>query len=229
MLISPPARTEEAQALMQTLPGGGLSAVTHVVIPNLSPEHWFHAPEWAPFLAGGGRGATLWMPPGLLEGRATASLFNGRERVSAMRAAYGAVGVLPDTPGEGRPLPGLEGEVEAVAFNEGSGAFTEVTLRLVDYDATVFTDLAFAAIDHPPSPLYGRFGHQVTGMDGKLGCPIAFPMLLKDREAGAAWLRVLRGWSSSRLLCAHFDPLVRDGRTQLHNAFGFMMDGASGA
>ncbi|KAG2433111.1 hypothetical protein HYH02_012814 [Chlamydomonas schloesseri] len=221
MLISPPTRTEEAEALLQTLPGGGLSAVTHVVIPNLSPEHWFHAPDWAPFLAGGGRDVTLWTPSGLLEGRATASLFNGRERVAAMCAAYGAVAVLPAQPGGG-PLPGLEGEAEAVTFYESTGLFTECTLRLVDYDASVFTDMAFAAIEHPPSAVYGKIGSQVAGIDGKLGCPIAYPMLLKDREGGKAWLAVLQRWNSSSLLCAHFDPLVRDGKTQLRNAFGFM-------
>ncbi|KAG2488802.1 hypothetical protein HYH03_012602 [Edaphochlamys debaryana] len=221
IFISPPARTEEAAALLAAaVAAEGLGPPAHVLVPNLSPEHWYHAADWAADCA---PGAKLWVPPGLLEARSTAGLLDGQQRIRATVDAFGGrVGVLP-TRG---PLPGLEGEVEVATFVEGTGSFIESAVWLARHKAVYFADLAFAAYDHPvaPNPILGA-GSQITGVLGRLGCPAVYLMMLKDRAVAQAWLDTVLRWRPERLLSGHLDPVVGSADMELRRCFGFLLEG----
>ncbi len=57
-VINPIAFTEEASALLDSIPGS--ERVEHVLLTSVSPEHWYYAPDWAGRFAG----ATVWTVPG---------------------------------------------------------------------------------------------------------------------------------------------------------------------
>ncbi|EFJ46874.1 hypothetical protein VOLCADRAFT_92621 [Volvox carteri f. nagariensis] len=230
MLINPPAATEEAVALLRSLTGGDPDGsrgegsvaggcgpcVEHVVCINLSPEHWYNAPDWAPYCSSN---ATLWTVPGLLQGRSTASLLGGPERVRLMKEVYGRVLELPDA----GPLPGLESEVEVATFHESGGWFSESTLWLRDHRAVVFGDMGFAAYDYRPSNALSVQMAKMVGIYQRLGCPVIYVMLQKDPRAARAWLdRVLR-WEVDKVLCSHLDALVVEGAAEIRRCFGFLL------
>ncbi|GFR44236.1 hypothetical protein Agub_g5365, partial [Astrephomene gubernaculifera] len=126
-------------------------------------------------------GATLWVVPGLLEGRGTASLLGGPEKVRQMKVAYGRVAVLPDA----GPLPGLEAEVVAATYRGPWGLFCESSLGLRDPGAVVLADLAFGVYEHP---VRWELGAKLAGIHRRLGCPLVYPLMRAQPAAGRAWL-----------------------------------------
>ncbi|KXZ49047.1 hypothetical protein GPECTOR_23g133 [Gonium pectorale] len=216
LVISPPARTEEAEALLESLPGG-CAAVEHVVLPNLSPEHWIHAAGWASKFASD---ATLWVVPGVLEGRSVAGLAGFPQQAAQLRSAFRRITSLPDS----GPLPGLGGELAVSTFHEGWGLFSEAVLLLRDARAIVFSDMAFAIYDHPVSPLVGREVSKLVGIYRRLGAPLATPMMRKDPAAGRAWLETVLSWDFDTVLPGHLDPRVGPGgKDAVRECFGFLL------
>jgi hypothetical protein len=60
-LVNPPAATEEAVALVRAVEAASGARLQHVVILSLFPDHWYGAPDWAPYCA---PDVTLWVVPG---------------------------------------------------------------------------------------------------------------------------------------------------------------------
>lgn len=59
-LHTPIAPTEECLQLICSIPG----EVAHIVLPNLSPEHWYYAPAFVREFPA----ASVWLCPGLMDG-----------------------------------------------------------------------------------------------------------------------------------------------------------------
>ncbi|PRW55989.1 glucan endo-1,3-beta-D-glucosidase [Chlorella sorokiniana] len=125
LLVSPIAPTAEALSLLAGLGG----RVSHIVLPSSSPEHWFYGPA----LSNAFPDATVWVVPGLLEGKGLPVPFLG-QMTASMRPRCKALGV-DQLPAE------LQGQVESELLT--APFFIEAAVVLPQHGALLLADTGF--------------------------------------------------------------------------------------
>lgn len=116
------------------------------------------------------------------------------------------------------------GQVQSVVFEDSWGLYAEATLYLADHRAVLFADLAFGGYGHKAldSNLLSSGLGSLVGINRRIGCPVAYPLFMKDRHLAAHWLRAVDAWPYDTFLCSHVTPVLRQPRQDFRRAFNFV-------
>ena len=191
-LIGPIAPTQEFLDMITSFNKG---PVSHIIVPNTSPEHFLYAPA----VANAFPEASLWVCPGFMEGKGVplpgrSLLFGGARN----RGQIKSMGVDP-WPAE------LEGELEAVVFDVPF--FMEAALCLTKHRTLMLADTAICLSASDPEyanlPSTGLALAKQIGLYDRLG-PVTRVVFEKYSEQGKAWVNnVLEKCDFDMIVPAH--------------------------
>ncbi|MEW5313952.1 MAG: hypothetical protein WDW38_005482 [Sanguina aurantia] len=220
LVNSPVSLTGEVKTMLQQIPG----TVRHIVLPNVSPEHFIYGGDWAAAYPH----ATFWVAQELMDGKGVAASA-GLKVVEQMKAQNVKICILQDgAPAElgerwRRTRSKLE-DASVCIFRDSGGALSEATLYFPEHGAITMADLAFAGYQNkqmdsnPISALFGKF----AGVYRRLGSPAAFLVMLKERSVATNWRNTVRSWEWDTIWTSHLDPVVIDGRMEFDRCFKFL-------
>jgi hypothetical protein len=103
---------------------------------------------------------------------------------------------------------------------QGAPRLNEVVFFHAETRTLVLTDLAFNVARHKTAG--ARLFYFVVGAAGRFGPHRLVRLLIRDRRAARASLRVILAWDFDRVIVSHGDVLERDGRHRLTAAFAFL-------
>jgi hypothetical protein len=205
LLVSPIAPTAEALSLLAGLGG----RVSHIVLPSSSPEHWFYGPA----LSNAFPDATVWVVPGLLEGKGLPVPFLG-QMTASMRPRCKALGV-DQLPAE------LQGQVESELLT--APFFIEAAVVLPQHGALLLADTGFKldAAEYGYISSGNIAAAEKAGVWDRLG-PITRIVFEKYPKEGRAWCDALLAKEWHTVIPAHASAPVRDGRAAFKSCFDFL-------
>jgi hypothetical protein len=210
LLSGPVAPTAELLNMLKTLGG----EVTHVIVPNTSPEHWFYAPALADALPN----AKFWFCPGFFEGKGVPlpgrSLFFNSQRSRGQCATLGV-----------DPFPAeLQGQVETVLFDVPF--FLEAAINLPRHRVLLLADTGICLSAEDPEYSSGSVNVKMASKMGvwdRLG-PITRIVFEKYPEQGKKWVDAVLSenldWDI--VVPAHGSAPVQDGRNAFKSCFDFL-------
>ena len=211
LLSGPIAPTGEVLNMLKEFGGN----VTHVIVPNTSPEHWLFAPALADALPN----ATFWFCPGFFEGKGVPlpgrSLFFRSLRARGQSATLG-VDTLPFE---------LQGQLQTVLFNVPF--FLEAAIILPRHRALLLADtgISLSASDPEYASLKGNNVKMAEkmGVWDRLG-PITRIVFEQYPQQGKAWVEAVLSecpdWDV--VVPAHGSAPVKQGRAAFKNCFDFL-------
>lgn len=208
LLSGPIAPTAEVLDQLRALGG----EVTHVIVPNTSPEHWLFAPALANALPN----ATFWFCPGFFEGKGVP--LPGRNLFfRSQRKQCATLGVDP------LPLE-LQGQVQTVLFDVPF--FLEAAVCLPRHKVLLLADTGICLSANDPEysslKIFNVKLAEKIGIWDRLG-PITRIIFEKYPEEGKAWVeKVLNECEFDTVVPAHGTAPVKDGRTAFKNCFDFL-------
>lgn len=180
-LVGPVAPSEEVREMINQL---GLT-VSHIIIPNTSPEHFIYAPAMAKAYPG----AALWVPPGFFQGRGLPlpgrSLMFSKTRKTHRCFELGKDPIpLSQNSTFGRPL------FEAITFEVP--ILIEIGVYFPQQRSLVMADSAICLSNADPEySNMSAFSINIAkqlGVWNRLGT-LTKPVYEKYPEAGASWVR----------------------------------------
>jgi Domain of unknown function (DUF4336) len=208
LLIGPIAPTAETMQILKQLGG----EVTHVIVPNTSPEHWFYAPALADALPQ----ARFWFCPGFFEGKGVPlpgrSLFFGSQRARGQCATLG-VDALPSE---------LQGQVKTILFDVPF--FLEAAVCLPRHQVLLLADTAIClSADDPEYASSNVKMAEKMGIWDRLG-PITRVVFERYPQQGKAWVEAVLSecgdWDV--VVPAHGSAPVQNGRIAFKDCFNFL-------
>lgn len=210
LLSGPLAPTVEMLNQVQALGG----KVTHVIVPNTSPEHWLFAPALANALPD----ATFWFCPGFFEGKGVPlpgrSLF-----FSSQRKQCAILGVDPF------PVE-LQGQVQTVLLDVPF--FLEAAVCLPRHKVLLLADTGICLSKDDPEyasskNLNVKLAENI-GIWDRLG-PITRILFEKYPEQGKSWVEAVLSecpeWDM--VVPAHGSAPVKNGRVQFKDCYDFLL------
>jgi hypothetical protein len=208
LLIGPVAPTQEVLNQLKALGG----AVTHVIVPNTSPEHWLYAPALAAALPN----ATFWFCPGFFEGKGVP--LPGRSLLFRAQRARGQCSILGVD-----PFPAeLEGQVRTVLFNVPF--FLEAAIVLPRHKVLLLADTGICLSASDPEYSTGKVQVKLAetiGVWDRLG-PITRVVFEQYKEQGKEWVEKVLDEDFETVVPAHGSAPLRDGKTAFKNCFDFL-------
>lgn len=212
LLCGPIAPTAEVLNQLKKLGGN----VTHVIVPNTSPEHWLFAPALANALPN----ATFWFCPGFFEGKGVP--LPGRSLLFRSQRARGQCATLGVD-----PLPfELQGQVQTVLFDVPF--FLEAAVCLPHHQVLLLADTGICLSANDPE--YSALRKINVKMAEKIGIwdrlgPITRIVFEQYPEQGKSWVEAVLSecpeWDI--VVPAHGSAPVKDGRTAFKNCFEFLL------
>lgn len=204
---SPIDLTRECRHLIKAIGG----PVSHIVIPNNSPEHWYFVPQWALVFPE----ANIHVAPGLQRHWSTNEGMFGEVRVHA---------VLSDAaPAE------WSSEIEQALLDDP--LFKEVVFHHRPSGVLLTSDTAFAIEDGllHGSNEFTQFAAQsaaeIAGVRNKLGCPGFVKVALElNHPELERWVKRVMSWDFELIVPAHGTAPVQNGREAFRQAFQFVWE-----
>lgn len=212
LLCGPLAPTGELLDMLRHLGG----EVTHIVVPNTSPEHWLFGPAMADAF----QSATMWFVPGFFEGKGVP--LPGRSLLFRNARARGQCRTLGHD-----PLPEeLQGQVHTVLFDVPF--FLEAAVSLPRHSALLLADTAVCLSASDPE--YSGIGERNEKVARQLGVwdrlgPVTRVVFQQYPQQGKAWVEAVLDE------CPEFDvvlpahgsaPITTEARQAFKNCFDFL-------
>eukprot|EP00873_Tetraselmis_striata_P019259 jgi/Tetstr1/439523/TSEL_027952.t1 len=209
---SPVALTDECRTALRSLGG----RVSHVVVPSLSPQHWIFAAVYARYFPG----ATIWVPPGLLE---------MRERMRLLEN----IGV-PELAELADARPRVLGAVSPPAWRQDIGTalfscpmWVEAAFCVLDHGVLLTSDLCFEADSDPRARSFldrlRSLPLQAMLVVGRMGGPLAYPIFNLNKEAALAWVMQITEMNFYAAIPGHFDAPIYDGKRKFIECFEYVL------
>lgn len=209
LVVGPVAPTNEVLDMLKSLG----STVSHIIVPNTSPEHWYYTPALAEKFPD----ATVWTVPGFYTGGGVP--FPGRGLYFGSTKERNPQATLGET-----PLPAqLQGQLDIVVFNVP--LFVEAAVILPKHGALCVADTALKlAADDDDYKSMGSMSvktAQTMGIYDRLG-PITQIVFEKYPDQGRTWVDSVLTKDFDMVVPGHASAPVKPGKEAFRACFDFL-------